>query len=430
MVAPRSCLEFMIIQTPNDTNKDAFRKQVRSHVTRVQHQRSRLSAITGVDNTRAALHSDRHRVRRKKSDGQAKFRAKRVGEPAHAFKLSAPARQDAATDSPKKSSQLAAVTQTMPPIAVESVTDEVTTRAEAVVGTPRGERDGVAVNAPYTGARSIKTSAAKGIQEGAWREWTGTGFHRPVEGSTSAGIPSSPLAVMFSQGAMSARTFLLRDQDNIVAIVLNHLRLDFASVLATYKVIVQMQSKDFERNQPDMPAMRPGSTWQRFWDYIWTDPAIMIGAVLLTVTFRLQLWHKPLEHPNWYHLLQLRGFLIRTIDAAFLDPVRCTCNQMLVAVALASAFEVKYNQNMDQGYHTHMSGLVKMVRMRGGLSEIQRSDPFVERFLLWHVANTSALPRGQNVYYQELSQTSVVMRPRADTHMFQMKELLPRFPPQ
>lgn len=187
-----------------------------------------------------------------------------------------------------------------------------------------------------------------------------------------------------------------------------------------------MQSKDFERNQPDMPALVPGSTWKRFWDFIWTDPAIMIGAVLLTVTFRLQMWTKPLEHPDWYHLLHLRGFLLRTIDTAFQDPVRCICDQMLVAVALASAFEVKYSQNLDEGYHTHMKGLVKMVRMRGGLAQIQQSDPFVERFLLWHVANTSALPRGQNIYYEQLKETTAVMQPRPDSHMFQMRELIPR----
>lgn len=195
---------------------------------------------------------------------------------------------------------------------------------------------------------------------------------------------------------------------------------------AVYKLIVEMQSQDFERNQPDMPAMKPGSTSQRFWEFIWTEPAIVIAAVLVTVSFRAQMWQKSDDHRDWYHLLQLRGFLIRTIDAAFQDPVRSICDQMLVAVALASTFEVKYNYNRDDAYHTHMKGLIKMVHMRGGLSKIQESDPLVERFLLWNVANTSALPRGQNIYYQELSRSTAVVHPRPDSHMFQMKELIPK----
>ncbi|KAK4622231.1 hypothetical protein CLAFUR4_07376 [Fulvia fulva] len=404
--APGGRLEFIIIQTPDDTTKDTFRRQVRSHVTRVQHQRTRLSAITGVDHTKSEVHSDKHRIRRKKTDGQAKFRANRVEKITQAVKRPTPTGQDAVHTPPRASTDLLQVTKNTSPATAKAITDELARRAGTSVGDLRHGASGISALAVHETPGEIVTT--------------------PAVDSEQPALPGSPAAVNFSQGVMAARTFLFHDQDNVVGIVLKHLRFDLSSVLATYKVIVQMQSQDFERNQPDMPAMKPGSTWLRFWEYIWTDPAIMIGAVLLTVTFRLQMWEKPPDHPHWYHLLHLRGFFIRTIDAAFRDPVRCTCDQMLVAVALASAFEVKYNQNMDQGYHTHMRGLVKMVRMRGGLAQIATTDPFLERFLLWHVANTSALPRGQNVYYQQLSRTTAVIHPKADSHMFQMKELVVR----
>lgn len=174
-----------------------------------------------------------------------------------------------------------------------------------------------------------------------------------------------------------------------------------------------------------MPILKANTAWKQFWDFIFVDPAIITVAVLLTVTFRNELWGQPPQDPRWYHTLQIRGFLIRTINAAFADPRRCTSDQLLIAVALASAFEVRYNSNA--GYHAHMQGLVRMIHMRGGLSQIALSDPFTERFLLWSVANTSAMPRGENVYYQQIAETSsVICKPKPDNDMFSMRHAAAR----
>lgn len=169
-----------------------------------------------------------------------------------------------------------------------------------------------------------------------------------------------------------------------------------------------------------MPTLQPGTIWKRFWDFIFLDPALITVAVLLSITFLNQLWGSPPTESRWFSILQIRGFLIRTISGAFADGRRSTSDQLLVAVALASAFEIKYNS--AEGYHAHMRGLIHMIRMRGGLSEIAKTDPFCERLLLWLVANTSAMPRGENVYYQEISKTSSVFcPPKPDNAMFQMR---------
>lgn len=217
-----NALEFMIIQTPNDTNKDAFRKQVRSHVTRVQHQRSRQSAIAGVDKSTAPeLPPDRHRGRRNRSDGQLKFRAKRVGKIPVASKESARAKQttDAATS--RASRDIEGVDKGTSPATAEAVAEELAAEGAAPLVTRVRTKNSFAKSAiSHTSQRTADISL-------------------PAHEPDQPALPSSPLAAMFSQGVMAARTFLFHDQHNVVGTVLKHLRFDLSSTLVRLPHFVQ-----------------------------------------------------------------------------------------------------------------------------------------------------------------------------------------------
>lgn len=219
--APRSRLEFMVIQTPSDTSNHAFRRQVRSHVTKVQHQRTRLSALTGVDYAKEELHSDRHRVRRKKTDGQAKFRATRVEKPPQATKKPTPPRQDAATASRRASKDLTLVRESTSQPTVEASSGGQAARAGASGSTTGGVR------------KISQPRASNTILEQAVGATTRAGTSPAAHGNQQPALPGSAAAVAFSQGTMATRTFVFHDQDNVVGIVLKHLRSDLASVLVS-----------------------------------------------------------------------------------------------------------------------------------------------------------------------------------------------------
>ena len=129
--------------------------------------------------------------------------------------------------------------------------------------------------------------------------------------------------------------------------------------------------------------------WERFYEFVFTDPVLLTVALLITIRYRLECLGYRNRAKDFMQVLQLEDFLIKRVNAALKQPGRAVSDPMLVAVALCAAYEVK-NGN-PSAYHIHMKGLLRMIDLRGGLAKIGEEDPYLERLLIWHDVNTSRL---------------------------------------
>lgn len=162
-----------------------------------------------------------------------------------------------------------------------------------------------------------------------------------------------------------------------------------------------------------------GIAHQKFISIIFTDPALLAAAMLLTTRFLLSRSGKPLPPKVLYHALQFRGFLIQQVTNALSDTKRAVSDAMVATVLLLSAYELTYGDPMS--YHVHMTGLVQMIDLRGGMQEIGRSDPYVEGFILWHDSNASTLA-GCRPYCEKVKGRSNRSSPEADPDMFRVRK--------
>lgn len=162
-----------------------------------------------------------------------------------------------------------------------------------------------------------------------------------------------------------------------------------------------------------------GVAHQRFIDVIFTDPALLAATMLLTTRFLLARPGKPLPPKVQYHALRFRGFLIQQVTKALSDAKRATSDAMVVAVLLLSAYEL--NVGDAASYHVHMTGLVQMIDLRGGMREIGRYDPYMEGFILWHDSNASTLA-GCEPYCTKVKERSNRSSPEADPDMFRNRK--------
>lgn len=64
-------------------------------------------------------------------------------------------------------------------------------------------------------------------------------------------------------------------------------------------------------------------------------------------------------------LLQLRGLAILEINKALEDGLRVTSDHLIAAVATMASFEALFGDRNI--FHMHMTGLLRMVSLRGGL---------------------------------------------------------------
>lgn len=230
--------------------------------------------------------------------------------------------------------------------------------------------------------------------------------------------PTSALERAFSRGSLAFRTFSLNDPDNIVGRNVPELGLDLSSILSFYRTISMIQAQDFDQQYG---AVIPGVTsWKRFYAFVLTDPVMLTTAILLTARHQFAVLGREAAGHDGMHIANMESFPLQRINEALQDPVRGISDQMLVAVALYAAYEIKHNDGTR--YHIHMNGLLQMIRLRGGLREIGQQDPYVERLLLWQDANTAKLAGLQGYLYNldtSLDQRS--SRPRPNPGIFQLR---------
>lgn len=227
-------------------------------------------------------------------------------------------------------------------------------------------------------------------------------------------IASSGLTKAFSQGAMAFKTIALHDSQNIIGLSLRDMQLELSSVMSLYKNICQLQTPDFARQYNIKGDI---ASWGRFYRFVWTDPILLSTAVLLGVRNQLDVIGRCIDGQTFTSVLQIERFLMRSINDALGEPDRGVSDQMLIAVALCAAYEIKHGTGAC--FHIHMQGLVQMIKLRGGLLSIGSPDPYIVRLLIWLDTNTSKLA-GCTPYLQGMV-SGLTAYPNANTTIFRAR---------
>lgn len=149
----------------------------------------------------------------------------------------------------------------------------------------------------------------------------------------------------------------------------------------------------------------------RFFPFIMTDPAPLHAVMLMAATHYHRL-HGSRSHS--IDILQLRGMTIREINSALEDPVRATSDQLIAAVANMASYEALFGDRNT--FNTHMTGLLRMVSLRGGLPALGL-DGLLERIVLWIDVNAAHIT-GSHVFFDRRAFPSSARHPRPDPARF------------
>lgn len=165
----------------------------------------------------------------------------------------------------------------------------------------------------------------------------------------------------------------------------------------------------------DIPGMDEVETRDllrsRFFPFIMTDPALLHAVMLMAASHYTSAYGSR-SHP--IDLLQLRGMAIREINQSLADPVRGTCDQLIAAVANMASHEALFGDR--RVFHTHMTGLLRMVSLRGGLHNLGLRG-LLERILLWVDANASHIT-GSHIYFDRHAFPTTAVHPRPNPTRF------------
>lgn len=148
-----------------------------------------------------------------------------------------------------------------------------------------------------------------------------------------------------------------------------------------------------------------------FFPFILTDPAPLHAVMLMAAS------HYGNVRGSKSHtidILQLRGMAIAEINRALEDPQRATSDQVIAAVSKMASYEALFGDK--QIYNTHMTGLLRMVSLRGGLPALGL-DGLLERILLWVDSNAAHI-MGAHIYFDRAAFPSSARHPRPDPHRF------------
>lgn len=149
----------------------------------------------------------------------------------------------------------------------------------------------------------------------------------------------------------------------------------------------------------------------RFFPFILTDRASLHAVMLMAASHYTNV-KGPRSHS--IDLLQLRGMAIREINDALEDPQRATSDQLIAAVAKMASYEALFGD--QQIFNTHMTGLLRMVSLRGGLPALGLGG-LLERILLWIDANASHIT-GAKIYFDSAAFPASARHPRPDPQRF------------
>ena len=127
-------------------------------------------------------------------------------------------------------------------------------------------------------------------------------------------------------------------------------------------------------------------TVRRVWmPFLFTDPALISAIVLMAVVHKLSCAGSTSPSVD---VLRLRGFVIGAINQALADPQRSCSDQLIVGVANMAIYEAVFGSR--DYYHIHMEGLMRILRLRGGVSNLGLNG-YLQLVLLWNDNNCANL---------------------------------------
>ncbi|KAK5122445.1 hypothetical protein LTR85_004029 [Meristemomyces frigidus] len=163
---------------------------------------------------------------------------------------------------------------------------------------------------------------------------------------------------------------------------------------------------------PDLDGpVTKGLLRTRFFPLIMTDAAPLHAVMLVAASHYSKVRGSRLHAID---LLQLRGMAIREINAALEDGRRATSDQLIAAVAKMASYEALFGDR--DIFNTHMTGLTRMVTLRGGLPNLGL-DGLLERILLWIDANATLIV-GRHLYFDKNAFPTTAVHPRPDPQRF------------
>ena len=152
----------------------------------------------------------------------------------------------------------------------------------------------------------------------------------------------------------------------------------------------------------------------RFLALVFTDPA-PLHALMLVAAAHYAKVRGPQSHT--INLLQLRGMAIQEINQALMNfqpGGRATSDQLVAAVQKMATYELLFGTR--EIFHTHMTGLQRIVSLRHGLRSLGL-EGFLERSLLWIDSNAAHIT-GLPLYFPPSAYSSSYLHPRPDRRLF------------
>lgn len=154
-----------------------------------------------------------------------------------------------------------------------------------------------------------------------------------------------------------------------------------------------------------------------FLSLVFSDPASLHALVLVSAAHLAKLHG---AHAHNIDMLQLRGMAIQQVNRALMEhnaAGRATSDQLIVAVGKMATYELLFGQR--ETFHTHMTGLQRMVSLRGGLPALGLGG-FLERMLLWIDSNAAVITGATDLYFPAAAYASSRGHPQADRRLFLM----------
>lgn len=138
--------------------------------------------------------------------------------------------------------------------------------------------------------------------------------------------------------------------------------------------------------QPPGAALDP-SLKAHILSFIASDAASFCAGFLFCTAFYSAVYG---GHSHNINILELKGMTISAINEALPDAARGLSDQVIFAVAEMAAYEAFFGDVSVSA--THLNGLTRMVRLRGGLSSLGVNG-ILERMLLSLDANVAYFTR-------------------------------------
>lgn len=145
--------------------------------------------------------------------------------------------------------------------------------------------------------------------------------------------------------------------------------------------------------------------------FVLTDTALL-HSVLLLAAAHCRLMKGPESHG--IDIITLRGMALRGINENLQHPAKSLSDEMIGAVLSVAMYEALFGDS--DTYATHMTGLQKLVTLRGGLPELGL-DGLLEKMLLWVDSNASYIT-GYNLFFPRTAYPSSRSHPLPNPQQF------------